>query len=215
MQNKILQVHRGIWLAGDSWLLHQWLVSRGIWKLASSHSARVGYRQRWGTAFGRGSSCRNSVTVPQLNTFTSQRQKTAGGIAMLTAQFKNSAITSSQILESGFSLALVYSKPSQAVMSSLKTVSDFEALVEIYLWDKYIFPLNSTETRFVYYFLSLIPYFRQLEAWLMLPLTPIRWGHYCCLYAEDPPKVRGCVAFPLLSLFPLWTCSPFLEQESL
>lgn len=162
MQNKILQVHRGIWLAGAPWILYQRLVSRGIWKLASSHSAPVMYIQRLGTVFGRGSSCRNSVKVPQLNTFTLQRQKTAGGIMIFTAKFKNSAITSSQILELGFSLEHIYSEPSQAVTStSLKTVSDFEALVEIYLWDKYIFPFNSTETRLVYYFLSLIPYFRQ------------------------------------------------------
>lgn len=162
MQNKILQVHRGIWLGGHSWILHQWLFSRELWKLASSHCAHVTYTQRLGTVFGRGSSCRNSVKVPQLNTFTLQRQKPAGGIMLFTAKFKNSVITSSQILKSGFSLEHVYSKPSQAVTStSLKTVSDFEASAEIYLWDKYIFPFNSAETRLVYYFLSLIPYFRQ------------------------------------------------------
>lgn len=74
------------------------------------------------------------------------------------ATFKNSAITSSQILELGIALEHIYSEPSQA---SPKTDSDSEALAEIYLWDKYIVPLNSTEPRFVHYFLSLIPYFRQ------------------------------------------------------
>jgi len=81
---------------------------------------------------------------------------------VFTAKFKNSAITSRQTLELGFSLEQIYSKPSQAVTStSRKTVTDFEALAEIYLWEKYIFPFNCTEIRLVYYFLSLISYFRQ------------------------------------------------------
>lgn len=161
MQNKILQLCRGIWLARASRILHQWLVSRGIWKLASSHSAHFMYIQRLGTVFGRGSSCRNSAKVPQLNTFILQRQKPAGSIMIFPAKFKNSAITSSLILGSVFSLEHIYSKASQDVTStSLKTVRDFKAFVEIYLCDKHIFPFNSTETRLVYYFLSLIPYFR-------------------------------------------------------
>lgn len=140
MQNKILQVHRGILLAGALGILYQWLVSRWIWKLASSHSAHIMYTQRLGTVFRKGSSCRNSVKVPQINVFTLQRQKSAGGIMIFTAKFKNFAITSSQILELGFSLEDIYSKPSQDVTSTtLKPVSDFEALAEIYLWEKYIF----------------------------------------------------------------------------
>lgn len=90
---------------------------------------------RLGTVFGKGSSCRNSVKVPQINVFTLQRQKYAGGIMIFTAKFKNFAITSRQILKSGFSLEHTYSKPSQAVtLTTLKAVSDFEALAEIYLW---------------------------------------------------------------------------------
>lgn len=117
-----LPVHRDIWLAGASWILHQWLISRGSGKLASSNSARVMYIQRLGRVFGTGSSCRNSVKVPQLNAFTLQRLKNAGGIMRLTAKFKNTAITCSQILELGFSLEHIYSKPSQAVTStSLQT----------------------------------------------------------------------------------------------
>lgn len=86
------------------------------------------YTQRLGTVFGKGSSCRNSVKVPQINAFTLQRQKSAGGIMIFTAKFKNIAITSSQILELGFSLEHLYSKPSQAVtLTALKPVSDFEA----------------------------------------------------------------------------------------
>lgn len=47
---------------------------------------------------------------------------------IFTAKFKNIAITSSQILELGFSLEHLYSKPSQAVtLTALKPVSDFEA----------------------------------------------------------------------------------------
>lgn len=99
---KLLPVHRDFWLAGASWILHQWLVSRGSGKPASSDSARVMYIQRLGKVFGRGSSCRNSVKVPQLNVFTLQRLKNAGGIMILTAKFKNTAITCSQILEGAF-----------------------------------------------------------------------------------------------------------------
>lgn len=120
---KLLPVHRDIWLAGASWILHQWLISRGSRKLPSSHSACVMYIQRSSTVFGIGSSCRNSVKVPQLNVFTLQRLKNAGGIMILTAKFRNTAITCSQILELGFSLEHIYSKPSQAVTStSLQTV---------------------------------------------------------------------------------------------
>lgn len=40
---KLLPVHRDFWLAGASWILHQWLVPRGSRKPASSHSARYVY----------------------------------------------------------------------------------------------------------------------------------------------------------------------------
>lgn len=122
MQQKPLPVHRDIWSAGDSRILHQWLISRGDGKLAPSNSAHVMHTQRSGMVFGTGSSCRNSVKVPQLNAFTLQRLKNEGGIMRLTAEFKNTAITWSQILELGFSLEHIYSKPSQAVTStSLQT----------------------------------------------------------------------------------------------
>lgn len=114
---KPLPVQRDVWLAGASQILHQWLISRGSGKLASSNSACVMYIQRLGMVFGTGSSCRNSVKVPQLNAFTLQRLKNAG-IMRLTAKFKNTAITFSQILELGFSLEHIYSKPSQAVTSA-------------------------------------------------------------------------------------------------
>lgn len=102
---KLLPAHRDIWLAGASWIPHQWLVSRGSGKLAWSHSAHVMYTQRLGMVFGRWSSCRNSVQVAQLNAFTLQRLKNAGGIMILTAKFQNTAITCSLILAFPWNIA--------------------------------------------------------------------------------------------------------------
>lgn len=52
------------------------------------------YIQRLGITFGIGSSFRNSLRVPQLNTFPLQRLK-KGGIMIFRVKLENSQISSS------------------------------------------------------------------------------------------------------------------------